>query len=358
MRQNLRVIIATACCILLLNISHIQCNFNPVLIIIGTRPEGIKMIPVYHALQKASIPTVICSTGQHADLLDDVFNIFQTEPTIRLNIMRPGQDLFYITTSVLTKMKEVLDSVKPSLVLVQGDTTSAMVAALAAFYLKIPVGHVEAGLRTGNMYGPFPEEINRKLISSLATYHFAPTKMAQENLIQENIDKKSIFLTGNTIVDALTIIQGKIHNNTIAVSDTIKTMVSNANLQGKTIMLLTAHRRESFDGGLSNIFLAIKQALEAHPNLFLIIYPMHPNPAIKEVVEKSCLSQSSRIAITSPLSYSDLVYVLEQSNFVATDSGGIQEEATSLGKPVIVLRNETDRMEGVNEGYAYLAGTE
>lgn len=325
-------------------------------LVIGTRPEGIKMLPVYLALKDAHIPTVLCSTGQHLDLLDDILNLFHVEPDIRLTIMKPGQDLFYITTAVLSKMKELLLEIDPCIVLVQGDTTSAMAAALAAFYLKIPVGHVEAGLRTGNKYGPFPEEINRCLIGSLATFHFSPTNDAVDNLLQEHITTH-VYNTGNTVVDALHMIQNKIHDNQIAASPAIKELIQNAQQQHKKIMLLTAHRRESFNGGLQQIFYAIKQALHDHPKL-LVIYPMHPNPSVKQAVDQTQLHECPNIFITKPLSYADLVFVLEHSDFIATDSGGIQEEANSLGKEVIVLRNETDRMEGVKAGCSYLAGTD
>jgi UDP-N-acetylglucosamine 2-epimerase (non-hydrolysing) len=345
--------------IIILNV--IPCNIysiatNPVVLVVGTRPEGIKMIPVYNALKEIGIPTLLCSTGQHTDLLNDIFKIFNVQPDCNLAIMKPGQDLFYITTTVLDKMKDYFQEIKPSLVLVQGDTTSAMAAALAAFYLKIPVGHVEAGLRTGNIYGPFPEEINRKLIGALATYHFAPTQSAIENLIKENINPTHIFHTGNTVVDALYAIQNKINLQEISVSSSIKQIIQSAQDNHYSIMLLTAHRRESFDGGLTHIFSAIKNILDDNQNLF-IIYPMHPNPIIKKTLDETCLNKMSRITIINPLIYSDLVYVLQHCNVIATDSGGIQEEAVSLGKQVVVLRNETDRMEGIYEGLAYLAGT-
>lgn len=338
------------------HLSHSNPN-KPVVLVVGTRPEGIKMMPVYLALKELHIPTVLCSTGQHTDLLEDILTLFNVEPDIRLNIMKPGQDLFHITTTVLSKMKDLLTEIDPSLVLVQGDTTSAMTAALAAFYLKIPVGHVEAGLRTGNKYAPFPEEINRRLIGSLASYHFAPTQDAIDNLLREDVDYNTILNTGNTVVDALSMIQEKIHSRSIQISDYVRNLVENAQKQHKKIMLLTAHRRESFNGGLHDIFSAIKQTLTAHPDLF-IIYPMHPNPCVKQAVAETHLADSTGIAIINPLSYNDLVYVLEHSNLIATDSGGIQEEGTSLGKPVIVLRNETDRMEGVKEGCLFLVGTD
>lgn len=355
MKQNLYLLPIILCISFFLNFEI--CAQQPVLLIIGTRPEGIKMIPVYLALKELHIPTILCSTGQHTDLLDDILRLFNVKPDIKLNIMKPGQDLFHITTTVLTKMKNLLTEVDPSLVLVQGDTTSAMAAALAAFYLKIPVGHVEAGLRTGNKYGPFPEEINRRLIGSLANYHFAPTQDAVDNLVRENVDCNTIFNTGNTVVDALSMIQEKIHSRSMPIDDSVRNLIETAQKDNKKIMLLTAHRRESFNGGLHHIFNAIKQALMQHPDLY-IIYPMHPNPCVKQAVQETHLADAQRISIIAPLSYNDLVYVLEHSNLIATDSGGIQEEGTSLGKPVIVLRNETDRMEGVKEGCLFLVGTD
>jgi UDP-N-acetylglucosamine 2-epimerase (non-hydrolysing) len=330
---------------------------GPVVLVIGTRPEAIKMIPVYKALQSEGIAAVICSTGQHTDLLEDIFTLFGISPNCSLNIMKPGQDLFYVTTSVLTKIKEYPIEVQPSLVLVQGDTTSAMAAALAAFYLKIPVGHIEAGLRTHNIYAPFPEEMNRQFISLIATYHFAPTQLSQENLLHENHDPESVFCVGNTVVDALGLVCEGVKNGTVTVNQHLQTIVTSCKNSGKKIMLLTAHRRESFDGGLKNIFEAVKTALEIHPNLF-VIYPMHPNPMIKEAFDSSDLAQMPNIVVTKPLIYHDLVYLLDATDLVATDSGGIQEEAVSLGKPTLVLRNETDRPEGVMQGIAKIVGTE
>ena len=344
----------------------LSSNFNiqaaplsgPVIIVVGTRPEGIKMIPVYFALKAAGIPTLLCSTDQHAELLkEDVFKIFDVTPDVNFAIMKPNQDLFYITTAVLEKMKEFLLEAKPSLVLVQGDTTSALAAALAAFYLKIPVGHIEAGLRTGNKYGPFPEEINRSLIDAIATYHFAPTELSAENLIKENIPQISVFRTGHTVVDALYFIRDQIMHDLIPISSEIKNIVVRCKNNDQKIMLLTAHRRESFNGGLKKIFSAIKRALEDHPELF-VIYPVHPNPAIKQTLRESGLDQMPNIFITKPVEYTDLVFLLDAVDLVATDSGGIQEEAVSLGKPTLVLRNETDRPEGITAGIAQLVGTD
>lgn len=335
-----------------------QSTPGPVLIVIGTRPEGIKMIPVYYALKDQGIPTILCSTDQHNELLkDDVFKSFNIKPDISFNIMKPNQDLFYITNTVLDKMKELIQKIQPSFVLVQGDTTTAMAAALAAFYLKVPVGHVEAGLRTGNKYGPFPEEVNRTIIDIIASYHFVPTDLSVQNLLQENIHPEHIFCTGNTVVDALYIVKEKITRKELAISKELEYIVNNAQSHNQKLMLLTAHRRESFNGGLANIFSAIKKLLELHPELF-VIYPVHPNPAIKQTLQESGLDQLPNIFITKPVEYTDLVYLLDSVDLVATDSGGIQEEAVSLGKQVFVLRNETDRPEGVLHGIAQLVGTQ
>lgn len=349
-------ILILACSITLTH-QFIFSNQQPVVLVIGTRPEAIKMIPVHKALQEIGIPAVICSTGQHTDLLDDIFTIFNVMPDRALNIMKPGQDLFHITTTVLTKMKDYLTEVNPSLVLVQGDTTSAMAAALAAFYLKIPVGHVEAGLRTGNIYAPYPEEMNRQFISLIASYHFTPTASATDNLINEHHPSKSIFCVGNTVVDALLLIREQIEQEQVTVCPSLKQIITQCKADNKKIMLLTAHRRESFDGGLKHIFSAIKKSLELHPNLF-IIYPMHPNPIIKETFAESNLGSMANILVSKPLSYCDLAYLLNAADFIATDSGGIQEEGVSLGKPVLILRNETDRPEGVTAGIAQLVGTD
>jgi UDP-N-acetylglucosamine 2-epimerase (non-hydrolysing) len=330
---------------------------RPVILIVGTRPEAIKMIPVYHALQESGIPTLLCSTGQHTNLLDDIFKIFNIEPDFKLNIMKPGQDLFHITNAVLTKLKDIFEQTKPSMVLVQGDTTSAMAGALAAFYCKIPIGHIEAGLRTGNIYAPYPEEMNRRLIGTIATYHFATTPTTVKNLANENIDPRNIYCVGNTVVDALIMVRSLLHNNTIAVNETVKNTVAHCKAEGKKLMLFTAHRRESFGDGLDHIFHAVKTALELYPNLF-IIYPTHPNPAITQALHNSNLDTMSNIIITKPLEYPDMVYLLDNVDLVLTDSGGIQEEAASLNKRVLVLRNETDRPEIVHAGFAMLVGTD
>lgn len=330
---------------------------GPVVLIVGTRPEAIKMIPVYMALKRQKIATVLCSTGQHREMIDEIFTLFSLQADFDLKIMIPDQDLFHVTQEVLSKTQSLFKELQPSLVVVQGDTTSAMTAALSAFYLKIPVAHVEAGLRTKNIYAPFPEEVNRHIISVIATYHFAPTKLAVSRLLEEGVSEKSIFCTGNTVVDALQSVLAKIEKKEIAPSQVIAETIKKCLRERKKIVLLTAHRRESFNGGLKQIFTAIKKALEIHPELF-IIYPMHPNPYIQEVVFKEKLADVQNMLITSPLSYHDIVFLLSAADGVLTDSGGIQEEAISMQKPVLILRNETDRSEGLQEGLVELVGTD
>jgi UDP-N-acetylglucosamine 2-epimerase (non-hydrolysing) len=330
---------------------------GPVLLIVGTRPDAIKMIPVYQALQEKHVPTFLCSTGQHAEMLTEVFSLFEVTPDEELHIMKPGQDLTYLTTSVLTKVQEVIARSKPSLVVVQGDTTSAMAGAMAAFYEKVPVAHVEAGLRTGNVHAPFPEELNRRIITLLSTLHFAPTPAAVQQLEREGINKETIYHTGNTVVDALYSIVGKLQAGTLIPLPALVELVQAQKNAHKTLILLTAHRRESFDGGLQRIFVTMKRVLQEHPSLF-VVFPVHPNPAVQKALRESGLSEMPNIAISPPLPYSSLVYLLEASSGVATDSGGISEEAVSLHKPVLILRNETDRPEGVQTGDARLVGTD
>lgn len=328
---------------------------GPVILIVGTRPEAVKVIPVYEALKASHIPTLICSTGQHAELLDEMFHLFNIKPDFDLKIMKPGQDLFYVTEEVLKRTRAVFEQVKPSLVVVQGDTNSAMSAALAAFYLKIPVAHIEAGLRTGNIYAPFPEEMNRTIISRIAAFNFAPTTLAVSKLKNEGINQETIFLTGNTVVDALYTIKNKINNNIIFPSKEIVDIVLEMQKENRKIILLTAHRRENFGDGLIHIFTAIKHAIANHPELSFI-YPMHPNPNIKKAFDEVFKEMPKQIVILPALPYQDLVYLLDVVDGVATDSGGIQEEAISLNKITIVLRNETDRPEGLQAGIATLVG--
>jgi len=329
---------------------------GPLVLIIGTRPEGIKMAPVYHELKKAGIPVVVISTMQHDQLLTDVLDIFGIVPDYALDIMRLGQDLFYITQSVLQKTKQIYREIKPSLVLVQGDTTSSMAAALAAFYLQIPVAHVEAGLRTDDIYAPFPEEMNRRVISVIARYHFAPTQAAVINAVAHGVRRNQLFCTGNTVVDALHFIKNKITHNEVSVREDIRACVDSTAQSGKKLLVLTVHRRESFDDGIRNTLQAVKQLINTHENL-VCVYPYHPNPRVLRAIDEAQLRSVARMYVTEPLSYVDMVYLLDHAHIVLTDSGGIQEEAISLLKPVLVLREKTERMEGVLTGLAHLVGT-
>lgn len=335
----------------------LQAEFGPVMVIIGTRPEAIKMIPVYEALKKEKVPVLLCCTGQHVDLVNEIFALFKIEPDYSLNIMKHGQNLSYITESILNKTTALFQKLSPSLVVVQGDTTTAMSAALSAYYCKIPVAHVEAGLRTYNIYAPFPEEVNRQLISRIATLHFSPTALASDRLQAEGIPKENIYETGNTVVDTLYMMKNKINAGLISPSKEIRHMVEEIKKKKQFFFLLTAHRRESFDGGLENIMDTLYNYLMLHPNL-IILYPVHPNPIIREIIEKTKLKLLSNMRLFSPLSYHDLVYLLLECDAVLTDSGGIQEEAISLNKPTLVLRNETDRPEGLEDGIARLVGTD
>lgn len=332
-------------------------NISPILLIVGTRPEGIKMMPVYFALKHAGVPVIVCSTMQHDQLLHDVFDLFGVVPDIDLSVMRINQDLFYMTQSLLQKTKEVFLKYKPSMVLVQGDTTSTMAAAMAAFYLKIPVGHIEAGLRTDDIYAPFPEEMNRRVVSAFAALHFAPTEQAQARLLAEQINPETIFYTGNTVVDALHMIKNRIASGAVIVADSLKIKIVQAQSAQKKIMVLTMHRRESFDGGIKRVLQTVRAFLEKHPDV-VCVYPFHPNPHVVSVLQKIGLSDLANCFVCEPLMYQNLVFLLDNADFVLTDSGGIQEEAVSLGKPVLVLREKTERQEGVECGLAELVGTD
>lgn len=329
---------------------------RPIVLIIGTRPEGIKMAPVYHALKRAQVPVIVVSTMQHDQLLTDVFELFGIVPDMSLDIMRLGQDLFYVTQSILQKTKEIFLEIQPALVLVQGDTTSSMAASLAAFYLRIPVGHVEAGLRTDDVHAPFPEEMNRRVISIVSTYHFAPTASAVANVLSHGARRENIFCTGNTVVDALQMVKEKIYTNQITVRDDISAAVAACQKRGQKILVLTMHRRESLDGGIDRVLSTIKTMLAQDETLFCF-YPYHPNPRVVEAACASELSALPNIYMCEPLSYKEMVYLLDHADIVLTDSGGIQEEAVSLGKPVLVLRDKTERMEGVLTGLAHVVGT-
>lgn len=332
---------------------HVQA---PIVIVIGTRPEGIKLLPFYFACRQANIPTIICSTLQHSEMLTEVFELFDVVPDISLDIMRPGQDLFYVTQAVMQKIKQVFTQLHPSLVVVQGDTTSGMAAAMAAFYLKIPVAHIEAGLRTSDVHAPFPEEMNRRVLRVLASYHFAPTSWAAAQLLAEGVDRQSVFCVGNTVVDALRLMKSKIKNESVAIGSMLRNRLQKAQQENKTIMLLTMHRRESFDGGVERVLTALHAWLQDNKDVFCV-YPYHPNPHVIGVLKDVGFAQLSNALLLDPLAYPELVYVLNAAHLVVTDSGGIQEEAVSLSKQVIVLREKTERMEAVWAGAAHLVGT-
>jgi UDP-N-acetylglucosamine 2-epimerase (non-hydrolysing) len=330
---------------------------RPVIVLVGTRPEALKLLLLHKKLQAEGFSSLLCSTDQHSDILNQVLTIFDILPDISLGIMKPNQDLFDITSLVLIKFKEVLIKLNPKLLVVQGDTSSAFAAALSAFYLKIPIAHVEAGLRSGNIHTPYPEELNRTIISKIADYNFAPTALNCANLLNDGISREKIFCTGNTIIDSLLWIKYKIDSGQIKVDKDLVEKVEKCKKLNQKITLLTAHRRESFGGGLLKIFSCIKKFALAHKDLF-IFYALHPNPNVIAEFEKSGLGSLENIFVSNPLGYTELVYLLANSSFVITDSGGIQEEAMSLGKRVIVLRDVTERVEGLWEGLGKLVGAD
>ncbi len=318
-----------------------------ILSIFGTRPEAIKMAPVVKELQKHrdSIECIVCVTAQHREMLDQVLCLFEIEPDIDLDLMQPNQTLASLTARALTGLTDVLVDVKPDVILLQGDTTTAMIAALAGFYQKIPVGHVEAGLRTYDKYSPFPEEINRRLVSVMATYNFAPTQTAVNALIAEGFAGESIFLTGNTVIDALLMTVGK---DCELGMDFLN--------PDKTLILVTAHRRENFGKPFQDMCNALKQIVIRNPQVE-IVYPVHLNPNVRNTVFK-ILSNQERFYLIEPLGYKKFVHLMNRAYIILTDSGGIQEEAPSLGKPVLVLRNETERPEAVEAKTAKIVGTD
>ena len=338
-----------------------------VLLVFGTRPEAIKMAPLVMELQKQKerIETVVCVTGQHREMLDQVLEIFDIKPDYDLNIMKRGQDLYDVTARVLTGMREVLKEIKPDIVLVHGDTTTSTAAALAAFYQQIPVGHVEAGLRTHNIYSPWPEEMNRLLTGRLATYHFSPTPLSRNNLIKESINDRNIIVTGNTVIDALYWVVDKIKNNK-ELDNELESVLSKAGYDvnrldnGKKLVLITGHRRENFGDGFINMCTAIKDLTIKHPNVDFV-YPMHLNPNVRKQIHEvfgEDLSGLKNMFFIEPLEYLSFVYLMEKSSIVLTDSGGIQEEAPGLGKPVLVMRDTTERPEALNAGTVKLVGTD
>ena len=338
-----------------------------VMLVFGTRPEAIKMAPLVKEFQKQKerIETVVCVTGQHREMLDQVLEIFDIKPDYDLNIMKQGQDLYDVTARVLTGMREVLKEVKPDVVLVHGDTTTSTAAALATFYQQIPVGHVEAGLRTHNIYSPWPEEMNRLLTGRLATYHFSPTPLSRNNLIKESINDRNIIVTGNTVIDALYWVVDKIKNNK-ELNNELENVLSKAGYDvnrlnnGKKLVLITGHRRENFGDGFINMCTAIKDLMVKYPDVDFV-YPMHLNPNVRKPIHEvfgENLSGLKNMFFIEPLEYLSFVYLMEKSSIVLTDSGGIQEEAPGLGKPVLVMRNTTERPEALNAGTVKLVGTD
>jgi UDP-N-acetylglucosamine 2-epimerase (non-hydrolysing) len=333
-----------------------------VLIVFGTRPEAIKMAPVVRALKDSHdlFDTKVCVTAQHREMLDQVLEIFGIVPDYDLNIMQPGQDLYDISSRVLVSMRGVLNDARPDVVLVHGDTTTSAMAALSAFYGKIPVGHVEAGLRTGNIYSPWPEEMNRKITGALTAWHFAPTATARLNLMSENVPSENIFVTGNTVIDALNQASGLLHSNRELFVKTRQTLNQSFcgtfdQVETSKFILVTGHRRENFGQGFVNICLALKEISDRFPDVHLI-YPVHLNPNVQKPVY-DILGEIPGIHLLEPLSYLPFIYLLERCSLVITDSGGIQEEAPGFGKPVLVMRDTTERPEAVEAGTVKLVGT-
>jgi UDP-N-acetylglucosamine 2-epimerase (non-hydrolysing) len=330
-----------------------------ILIIFGTRPEAIKMAPLVKALQACptDFMTQVCVTAQHRQMLDQVLDLFDIQPDFDLDIMQSNQNLYDITASVLLKLKIVLDKYQPDLVLVHGDTTTTLTASLAAFYQRIPVGHVEAGLRTYNLYSPYPEELNRQVTSKITHYHFAPTAGSRQNLLQENIPAEQIVVTGNTVIDALLWVQAQIQTSPQRRQqlEAILAKQINFDLESTKFILVTGHRRENFGRGFENICQALKQIAERQPEVH-IIYPVHLNPNVREPVQR-ILMDLENVHLIEPLDYEPFIYLMSRAYLVLTDSGGIQEEAPSLGKPVLVMRETTERPEAVEAGTVKLVGT-
>ena len=355
-----------------------------VMLVFGTRPEAIKMAPLVKEFQKHPeiFDTVVCVTGQHRQMLDQVLELFEITPDYDLNIMKQGQDLYDVTARVLTGMRDVLKEAQPDVVLVHGDTTTSTAAALAAFYQQIPVGHVEAGLRTHNIYSPWPEEMNRQITGRIATYNFAPTPLSKANLLREAVAEESITVTGNTVIDALYWVVNKIKEDK-SLNEELKALLAQAGYDvtrldaGKKLVLITGHRRENFGDGFINMCTAIRDLTQKYPDVDFV-YPMHLNPNVRKpiaevfgehVVNKEALPLSKgecpqgegdtgNMFFIEPLEYLSFVYLMEKSNIVLTDSGGIQEEAPGLGKPVLVMRDTTERPEALEAGTVKLVGTD
>ena len=349
-----------------------------ILLVFGTRPEAIKMAPLVKALQNAgdAFDVVVCVTGQHREMLDQVLRIFDIIPDYDLNIMQKGQDLYDITTRVLMGMREILNQCKPDVVLVHGDTTTSTAAALAAFYQQIPVGHVEAGLRTYNIYSPWPEEMNRQLTGRIATYHFAPTQLSAQHLKEENTHGK-IIVTGNTVIDALHMVVERLRNDATLAKEQERVLAEAGYnvarlMESRRLVLITGHRRENFGGGFIQMCTAIKDLAAKYPSVDFV-YPMHLNPNVRrpitEVFGEEAVRHPSSVSMgglgtannmffIEPLQYLEFVYLMEKSTLLLTDSGGIQEEAPGLGKPVLVMRDTTERPEALESGTVHLVGTD
>ncbi len=337
-----------------------------VMLVFGTRPEAIKMCPLVKEFQKHNdgFETIVCVTGQHREMLDQVLNIFEVKPDYDLNIMKQGQDLYDVTARVLTGMRDVFKECKPDVVLVHGDTTTSTAAALAAFYQQIPVGHVEAGLRTHNIYSPWPEEMNRQITGRIATYNFSPTPLSERNLKEEKA-QGNIYVTGNTVIDALHMVVNKLKNDETLAKEQKEILKQagydiNRLADGKKLVLITGHRRENFGEGFIHMVTAIKDLKNKYPDVDFV-YPMHLNPNVRKPIHEvfgEDLSNLGNMFFIEPLQYLEFVYLMEKATIVLTDSGGIQEEAPGLGKPVLVMRDTTERPEALASGTVHLVGTD
>ncbi len=341
-------------------------SMKTVMLVFGTRPEAIKMCPLVKEFQKypEDFKTIVCVTGQHREMLDQVLKIFEVTPDYDLNIMKQGQDLYDVTSRVLLGLRDVLKEVSPDVVFVHGDTTTSTAAAIAAFYQQIPVAHIEAGLRTHNIYSPWPEEVNRQITSRIATYNFAPTELSKLNLLYENVDERSIVVTGNTVIDALYMVVDKIKNNADLNKELEKNLLDagydvNRLVGGKKLVLITGHRRENFGDGFISMCTAIKDLTLKYPDVDFV-YPMHLNPNVRKPIHEvfgEDLNNLGNMFFIEPLEYLNFVYLMEKCTIVLTDSGGIQEEAPGLGKPVLVMRDTTERPEALEAGTVKLVGT-
>ena len=338
-----------------------------IMLVFGTRPEAIKMAPLVKAFQarKDEFETIVCVTGQHREMLDQVLSLFDIKSDFDLNIMKQGQDLYDVTSRVLLGMRDVFKTCVPDILFVHGDTTTSTAAALAAFYHQIPVAHVEAGLRTGNIYSPWPEEMNRLITGRIATYNLSPTKLSRENLLRENVSDSKIVVTGNTVIDALHWVTNKINNDKNLNVNLAKELVTKGYdvsrlASGRRLILITGHRRENFGEGFHNICNALKTLSEKYPDVDFV-YPMHLNPNVRRPIHEvfgEDLSNLGNIFFIEPLEYLMFIFLMEKSNVVLTDSGGIQEEAPGLGKPVLVMRDTTERPEALEAGTVKLVGTD